>query len=150
MSDVEITWELVREWPLCSDCDERIEDFFTSDSSSTKQRVKFEYGDFVEACEFTECTLCQAILEACDQLLAGNWAGSQKFISIDIVSSTMLKVFWGATVFISIRKGKLSVSQTRNLICDFKSHGSGLTCFKSNLKNRRTSPRRTALTGGLT
>ncbi|KAK4161494.1 heterokaryon incompatibility protein-domain-containing protein [Cladorrhinum sp. PSN259] len=104
MSDVEITWELAREWPLCSDCDERIEDFFTSGSSSSKPRVKFEYGNFVEAWEFTECALCQAIVEACDQLLAGTGGGSQKFISIDIVSSTMLKVFWGSTMFISIRK----------------------------------------------
>lgn len=110
------TWALIQEeWPLCSDCDSRIQDFLLGGSQN---RVTFEYDEFVEACEVTECPLCQAIIEACDQLiLAGNtlvgpgWGTSQlKFITIETTSPNMLKIFWGATLFISIRKGRCGYS----------------------------------------
>ncbi|KAK3988239.1 heterokaryon incompatibility protein-domain-containing protein [Cladorrhinum sp. PSN332] len=86
MLDEEITWALVREWPLCTDCDSRIEEFLTAGSA---RRVKFEYDEFVEAWEETECMLCEAILEACDHLLAQNplvepGGKSQRFVSLEM------------------------------------------------------------------
>ncbi|KAK4459442.1 heterokaryon incompatibility protein-domain-containing protein [Cladorrhinum samala] len=94
----ELTWALVQEeWPLCSDCDSRIQHFFVGGSSN---RVTFEYDEFVEACNVTECALCSAIIEARDELIlaenttlvAGQGARSQRLITIETTSPSMLKI----------------------------------------------------------